>query len=78
MFNSYWQIDIVLTKDDIHTFIDVVIVNPTRVNLFLESCTTQGFVVFNATQAKEQSYRDQHPLDQLLPLVMKVFGCLHK
>jgi len=48
----------VLTKDDIHTFIDVVIVDPTQVNLLLGSCTTQGFVVFNVTQAKEQSYRD--------------------
>jgi hypothetical protein len=68
----------VFTEDDIHTFIDVVIIDPTRTNLFPRSCSTQGFVVFNVAQAKEQNYHNRHPVDQLLPLIMKVFGCLHK
>ncbi len=67
MFNSYRRIDIVFTKDDIHTFIDVVIVNPTRADLLPVSCATQRFVIFNVTQAKKQSYRNRHPVDQLLP-----------
>jgi hypothetical protein len=40
--------------------------------------TTQRFVTFDAIQGKEKSYRDQHPTDQFIPLVVEVFGCLHK
>jgi hypothetical protein len=29
-------------------------------------------------QAKERSYHERHPTDQFLPLIMEVFGCLHK
>jgi hypothetical protein len=36
MFNSsHQQIDIVLTKDDIHTLANIIIANPMNVNLFL-------------------------------------------
>jgi hypothetical protein len=68
----------VFTKDGIHTLTDVVIVDQTRMDLFLRSCVTQGFVAFDLTQAKERSYRNQQPIDQLLPLVIEVFVCLHK
>jgi hypothetical protein len=54
-FNSSRQwIDIVFTKDGIHTLINVVIVDQTWVDLFLRSCATQGFVAFDLTQAKEK------------------------
>jgi hypothetical protein len=39
---------------------------------------TQRFVTFDAIQAKEKSYHDQHPTDQFLILAIEVFGCLHK
>jgi hypothetical protein len=42
----------VLTKDGIHTLVDVVIVNPTQVDLLLRSCTTQGFFAFDVTKTK--------------------------
>ncbi len=29
------------------------------------------------TQAKEQNYRDQHLVNQFLPLTVEVFGCLY-
>ncbi len=67
-----------LTKDDIHTLINVVIVDPTRTNLFPRSCTIQRFIAFDAVQAKKRSYRDLHPINQFLPLAIEVFGCLHK
>jgi hypothetical protein len=68
----------VFTKDDIRTLVDVVIIDPTRANLFLRSCATQGFDVSDVVQAKERSYHDQHLVNQFLPLPMEVFGCLHK
>jgi hypothetical protein len=79
MFNSSrWWVDIVLTKDGIRTLVNIVIANPTWANLFPWSCVTQGFVAFDAAQAKEWSYHDRHPTDQFIPLTMEVFGCLHK
>jgi hypothetical protein len=74
---SHQQVNIVLTKDGIRTLIDVVIANPTQANLLHQSCATQGFATFDAAQAKERSYRNQHPTDQFLPLAIEVFGCLH-
>jgi hypothetical protein len=62
----------------IHTLSDVVIVNSTQVDLLPQSCTTQRFVTSNATQVKERSYRNQHPINQFLPLAIKVFDYLHK
>jgi hypothetical protein len=44
-----------------------------QVNLLPWSCATQGFVTFNATQTKERNYRNQHPINQFLPLAIEVF-----
>jgi hypothetical protein len=68
----------VLTKDGICNLVDVIITDPIQMDLFSQSCATQGFVVSNVVQAKEQSYPDRHLADQFFPLIMKVFGYLHK
>jgi hypothetical protein len=68
----------VFTKDDICTLVNVVIVDPTQMDLLPQSCATQGFATSNAIQAKEQSYHDRHPVDQFLPLREEIFGCLCK
>jgi hypothetical protein len=68
----------VFTKDGIHTLANIVITNPTRANLFPRSCTTQGFAAWDATQTKERSCYNRHPIDQILFLAIEVFGCLHK
>ncbi len=75
--SSYWWVDIVLTKDDIRTLVNVFIANPTQADLFPWSCATQRFGTFNTTQTKKWSYHDRHLADQFLLLVMEVFGCLH-
>jgi hypothetical protein len=78
-FNSSCQwVNIVFTKNDIHTLIDVVIVDPMWVNLFPWSCATQRFVTFDAAQVKEKSYYNWHLTNQFLPLTIGIFGCLHK
>jgi hypothetical protein len=56
--SSRWWDDIVFTKDDIHTLVDVVIADPTRADLLPQSCTTQGFTTLDAAQTKERSYRN--------------------
>ncbi len=55
-FNSFcWRVDIVFTKDDIRTLADVVIVDPSHMDLFSQSCATQRFVTLHPNQAKEMS-----------------------
>jgi hypothetical protein len=49
MFNSCQWVDIVLTKDNIHTLVNVVIVDPTWTDLLPRPYTTQGFAAFDAT-----------------------------
>jgi hypothetical protein len=45
-FNSFcWWINIVVTKDGIRTLVDVLIVDPTWVDLFFRSCVIQGFAI---------------------------------
>ncbi len=52
--SSSRQVDIVLTKNDIHILVNVVITNPMRVDLLFRSCALQGFVASNANQAKKK------------------------
>jgi hypothetical protein len=79
MFNfSCQQVDIVFTKDGIRTLVDIIIVNPTWTYLLPQFYITQGFVTFDAVQAKEKSYHNLDPNDQFFHLVIEMFGCLHK
>jgi hypothetical protein len=73
-----YRVDIMLTKDNIHTLTNIVITNPTWADFFPQSCTTQGFTSSNASQSQKMSYCDQHSINQFLPLTIEVFGCLHK
>jgi hypothetical protein len=68
----------VFTKDDIHTLIDIIIIDPTCANFLPQSCTTQGFATSNVTQTKERNYHNQHLTDQFLLLAIQIFECLHK
>jgi len=76
--SSSWWVDIVFTKDEICTLVDVVITNPTRANLLHQSYATWGFTTFKVTQAKKRNYCDWHPSNQFFPLAIEVFGCLDK
>ncbi len=73
-----WWVDIVFTKDGIHTLTNIIIVNPTRPDLLPWSCAIQRFVTSNATQVLKSSYHNQHPIDQFLPLTIELFGYLDK
>jgi hypothetical protein len=73
-----WWINIVLTKDDIHTLANIVIFDPTRVDLFLRSCAIQGFSAFDVVQTKELNYHNWYPTNQFLFLAIEIFGFLQK
>jgi hypothetical protein len=77
--NSFHQqVDIVFTKNEIRTLVDIVIADSMHADLFPQSCTTQGFATSDAVQAKKKSYYNWHPIDQFFFLAIKIFGCLHK
>jgi hypothetical protein len=42
--SSHQRVNIVLTKDGIHTLIDIVIVDQTRVDLLPQSCTLKDLL----------------------------------
>jgi hypothetical protein len=67
------QVNIVLTRYEICTLINIVIANPTNVNLFPWSCTTQRFVVFDAVLAIERNYCDWDSTNQFFFLAIQIF-----
>jgi hypothetical protein len=71
-FNSFCRwVDIVLSKDDIRTLVDVVIVDSTWTDLFPRSYAIQRFIALDAVQAKERSYYNQHLTNQILTEQLK-------
>jgi hypothetical protein len=79
MFHPFRQrVDIVLTKDGICTLFNVIIVDPTWMDLLRRSCTTQSFIAYEVAQAKKRSYHHWHPTNHFLLLAIEVFRCLDK
>jgi len=63
MFNPSRQwVNIVFTKDGIRTLVDVIIADPTCVDLLIRSCKTQGCVAFDATQTTKKVIAINTPL----------------
>jgi hypothetical protein len=56
-----------------------IIVDPTLANLVLVLWANlfHGVVITIVVQSKDGHYCDRYPMDQFLPLAIKVFGCLH-
>ncbi len=67
-----------LTKNRIWTLANVVIVDPTRANLFCRSYAIGGFSTYETTQTKGRNYHNQHPINYFFFLAIEVFGCLDK
>jgi hypothetical protein len=77
-FESFhWWINIMLLIDCIHTSIDLVIVNPTWVDLILQVVFCHMVAMTMVSHAK-LFYYDWHSTYAFFPLVIKVFGCLHQ
>jgi hypothetical protein len=61
-FHSFRRwVDIMLTKDGIHTLANVVIVDPTQADLLCWSYVTWRFVASKTTQAKEKAITTNTP-----------------
>ncbi len=68
---------IVLLVDNVYTLVDVVIVNPIRIDLVLEVVFSHGVVTIVVVEVKDDFYCNRFPMDMFVLLVVEVFGCLH-
>jgi len=68
----------VLSINGVHTLANVVIINPTRVDLVLQATFSYGVVMTITTQVKDGFYCNRFLTYMFIPLVIKVFKCLHQ
>ncbi len=69
------RINIVLLINIVRTLVDVIIVDPIRIDLVSWATLFRGVATIIMTQAKDGLYHDQFPTDMFLFLVVEVFGC---
>jgi hypothetical protein len=65
--------DIVITRDDFWTWVDVVIANPIHTNLVQCASTTTTHVAIVAIKKKTQSYIEQTFGDDFIPLAIDIW-----
>jgi hypothetical protein len=74
---SKWHINIVHSKDKVHTLVDIIIIDLICANLLFQTTFTHGFTTSKATQTKAWSYQNPHPKDQFLPPTLFFKKYLH-
>ncbi len=76
--SSCQQIKIVLSIDGVYKLVNVIITNPTWIDLVSWGVLSRGVVATIMTQTKDGFYRDQFLMDIFLPLAIEVFEFLHQ
>ncbi len=71
---SYRQVDIVLTKDSILTLVEIVIIDPMRVDLLPDLAQLKDFPPLMQLKLGKGVITTNTPLI----IIIKVFGCLYK
>jgi hypothetical protein len=64
--------------DGIHILVNVIIADPTQVDLVSQATLCHGVVAAMVAQVKEGIYYNHYPLNVFFLLVIKVFGCFHQ
>ncbi len=72
-----YRVDILLSINDVYMLVDVVIIDPTQIDLVLWVAFFHGVVAIVAALAKSDLYYNRILVDMFFPLAIKVFGCLH-
>ncbi len=62
----------------VRTLANVVIVNPTQVDLVSWDVISHGVATIVVLQEKDGFYHDRFPTDMFILLTIKVFRCLHQ
>ncbi len=69
--------DIVITRDNFRTLANVVITNPTHINLVQCASMTIVDAVIVIAQDKARSYIERAPRDDFIPLAIETYRCFH-
>ncbi len=75
--HTHRRIDIVITINRFRTLGNVVIVDPTHINLVQQASMTTTHWATVATQDKEWSYTKWVLRNDFIPLAIKTYNCLH-
>jgi hypothetical protein len=70
-------VDIVIIRDSLCTLVDVVIADLTHIDLVQHASTVISHVTIVAAQDKAQSYIEQRPRDDFIPLAIETYSCFH-
>jgi hypothetical protein len=75
---SHRQVDIMLLIDGVRMLTDIIIIDPTWVDLVLCVALFRGVAMIITTKAKDSFYHNQFPADMFLLLAIKVLKFLHQ
>lgn len=79
LHRSKCHVNNVLFKDEVWTFVDFVITNPTHGIILAQVSSTQDFCSIKSnTNKRMKSLKSPQTRNQFLPLAIAVFYCLHK
>jgi hypothetical protein len=60
------------------TLVNVLIANSTSVDLVFQIASSCEVAANMIAYTQQGLYHDRHPINEFLPLAIKVFGCLHQ
>ncbi len=66
-----------LSVDGVHTLVEVVMIDMSRINMVSRVACFWGVVTIIAALTKDGLYHDRFPMDMFLRLAVEVFECLH-
>ncbi len=72
------RVDIMFFANGIFTLANVVIVNPTQINLVWQTASSSRVAMAMVLHAKKRFYHSRHLSGSIFPLAIEVFGCLHQ
>ncbi len=76
--SSHWRIDIVLIVNSVYMFGEVVIVNPTQVDLVSWTIFSRWVAIIVVIHAKDNIYCNQFSAKMFFLVAIEGFGCLHQ
>jgi hypothetical protein len=76
LHHTQQQVDVFIIKNNFHTLMDIIIIDPTRIDMVQQTSTTTRVMTMVA-QENTRSYIEQAPSDDFIPFVIETYGCLH-
>ncbi len=71
------QLHIIIIRDNFQTLMDIVIVDPTHIDMVPQASMMTTHVVMMPTQEKTRSYVERALGNDFIPLAINMYGCFH-